>query len=101
MPAPCRKATVGCVASNGLPPVAAYARFRATVRSIALLRRPESRLLRGAEGLVQVVDDVVGVLEADGEADRVLADPGRLQRRRIELLVRRARGMDDERLRVA
>src|SRR6516164_5922610 len=104
MPAPCTKMTTGSSDSRSRPPVAAKTDLPSSENCISrsLRRGLEARhFLRGAQCLRQVVDDVVGVFEPDGEAYHVLADAGGGERGGIELLMRGARGMDDERLGVA
>ena len=58
-------------------------------------------LRRGGEGLVEVPQDVVRVLEPDRDADEVRADAAGDERLVAELLVRRGRRVDDERADVA
>ena len=55
-------------------------------------------LLRSLEGLVKVCRDVDKVFVANADADHVLLDAGRSLVLIAELLVRRARGVDDESL---
>src|SRR5262249_34432001 len=61
----------------------------------------ESSELHRVEGLFQVADDVGGVFGADREADEVGRDAGRFLLFDRELLVRRGRGVDDQRLAVS
>src|SRR3546814_9770972 len=90
------KTTSGRSASKARPPVPAWTRSPATVKS---MRR--SVLLRGAERLAQVGDDVVRILQADREAHHVLADPRPLQVLGGHLLARGAGRMDHQGLGVA
>src|SRR3546814_14906450 len=83
MPAPWMKTTSGRSASNARPPVPAWTRAPATVKSM-----PRSVLLRGAERLAQVGDDVVPILQAVREEHHVLAEPRPLQVLGGHLLVR-------------
>src|SRR5579863_2234413 len=78
-------------------------RLLSSENSIRLFRgRPHRRfLLRRPQGLREILDDVVGVLETDRQPNHVLADPRGSERRRIQLLMCRAGGMDDQRLGVA
>src|SRR5215469_12661576 len=103
MPAPCTRTTAGSPASAATPPVPAKTVLPSSENCIGSLRRglEANRLLRRAQRLREVVDDVVDVLEADRKADHVLADARSGERRGIELLMGRARRMDDERLGVA
>ena len=55
-------------------------------------------LLRGAQRRPKIVDQVLGVFQADREPDHAFADARFLQRRRIELGVCRRGGMDHQRL---
>ena len=75
--------------------------FAANVCEIAGAKQHGSRLLRSAQRLAKSADDVAGRFQADGKAHHVLADAGRGELLRVHLLVRGARGMDDERLGVA
>ena len=59
---------------NGRPPVAA----KTGLPSTSKLHGGAQRLLRGAQGLGQIVDDVARRLEADREAHQILADAGGL-----------------------
>src|SRR5262245_66229908 len=70
------------------------------------MRPPSSRSFRrdaaGArEPLLEIPDQVVDVLDADGEPDRAGANAGRFELVFGELPVRRARGMNYEALRIA
>lgn len=56
---------------------------------------------RGLQRLLQIGDDVVDVLDADGEPDEFRARTRGFLRFRRQLLVGRARRMDDEGFRVA
>src|SRR5581483_2909182 len=94
MPAPWRKSAVGRSARTGWPPVAAKT---ARPSSSSCMRL---RLLRGAQRLAEIVENVARILEADREADEFLADAGSLQGRFVELAMGRAGRMNDQRLRV-
>ena len=50
------------------------------------------------QGASEVVEQVVDVLESDGEPDRPFGDPGPGERLAVHAMVRGARGVDDERL---
>src|SRR4051812_35931541 len=96
MPAPCRKTATGRSVRTGCPPVAAK-----TLRpSTSKIMEPRRSFLRGLQRLGKIVDDVAGILEADREADQLLADAGGFERRFIELAMRGAGRMDDQGLRV-
>src|SRR5215204_7653073 len=56
---------------------------------------------RGREGLVEIVDDVLNILDADGQPHNPRQDAGVDELLLGELRVRRRGGVDDERLRVA
>src|SRR5258708_4264672 len=60
-----------------------------------------SRLLRGAQRLGEILDDVARGLEPDRDAHQLLAQAGGLELRRVHLLVRGARRMDPQGLGVA
>src|ERR1700681_2246496 len=61
-------------------------------------RRP---LARRRQGLVKIGDDVARVFDADRKPDHVFGDAGFDLLDDVELLMRRGRGVDHERLRVA
>ena len=70
--------------------------------ALAWRRRPLAHAAgRLVERPVEVAADVVGVLDADGDADEVGADARADERLVVELLVRGRPGMDDERAGVA
>src|SRR6185369_3381151 len=60
-----------------------------------------SHLLRRAQRLSEIVDDIRGRLDADREADQLLADPGLGELVGIHLLMGGRGGMNDQRLGIA
>ena len=60
-----------------------------------------SNLLRGAQRLPEIVNDIVRSLQTHRETHQFLADAGGGKRRGVHLLMRGARRMDDQRLGVA
>src|SRR5690348_13726722 len=95
MPAPCKKSAAGRSARTGWPPVAAKTVRPSSSNCMRL------RLLRGAQRLAEIVEDVARVFQADRETNQLLADAGGFQRRFVELAMGGAGGMDHQRLRVA
>src|SRR5262249_38564582 len=85
----------GRVLSKSLPPVATNASWPLIVSFMG------SHLLRGAQRLCEVVDDVGRRLDADRQPHQLLADAGGLKLLGIHLLVRSASGMNDQGLGVA
>src|SRR5690606_30793628 len=65
------------------------------------LKSHGSRLLRGAQRAVEVFGDVARGLQADRQPHQFLAQPRFFQLLGIHLLMRRARGVNDQRLGVA
>ena len=88
-----RRGLVSCAR----PPVEAKTALPSTSKRIA----PPSALLRGAQRLFEVGDDVGSRLEADRQPDQVLADPGGGELFGVHLLMGGRSGMDHQRLRVA
>src|SRR5208283_2390005 len=95
MPAPCRKTTAGSAGSKSRPPVPT------NVSEPSMSRRMVLTLLRGAQRLPEIVNDIVRSLQAHRETHQFLADAGGGKRRGVHLLMRGARRMDDQRLGVA
>ena len=56
------------------------------------------RSVQNLEGLVEIVNDIIDVLRADGQANRRRRDAGRSELLLVHLGVRRRSRMDDERL---
>src|SRR5579863_9108438 len=98
MPAPWTKTAAGSAGSKGRPPVAAKTRLPSTRSSTDLLRRAREAALRLAQGLREVIEDVAQLLDADGKADHVLADPSGGQLLRAHLPMRGTGRMDHQRL---
>src|SRR6266403_1874052 len=89
----------GFFGSNSWPPVEASTLRPATLKWIAILRA--SSLLRGAQRLGAVGDDIVGIFETDREPDHVLAHAGLRQRLFIHLAMGGRGRMQDQGLRIA
>src|SRR5215470_4446467 len=96
MPAPWTITTTGAAAEKSRPPVAAKTALPSTWSSIDFLA-----LLGGPKGLAQILDDVGGGFEPDGEPHQILADPGGLQLLGAHLGMGRAARMDHEGLGIA
>ncbi len=75
-----------------MPPVVAE-----TARPLTVKLHGQA-LHRRAQRLAEIVQKVGRIFQADRQADHALADARLLQRRRIELGVRRRGGMDHQRL---
>ena len=85
----------GALAGSSADPGSAPDRTRSNPREGSCRRR------HAREALLEIPDQVVDRLDADREPDRPGADSRRPQLVVVELAVRRARGMDDQALRVA
>src|SRR5258708_36569505 len=86
------KTTAGRALSNSRPPVATNTSAPLTESFMA------SNLLRDAQRLSEIVDDVLCRLDADRQPHQLLADAGGFELRRVHLLMRGAGGMNDQRL---
>src|SRR5262249_39077282 len=87
--------TAGRDLSNSRPPVATKTSAPLTESFMA------SALLRDAQRLRKIVDDVGCSLDADRQPHQLLADAGSLELLGIHLLMRGARRVDHQRLGVA
>src|SRR5579862_6245113 len=101
MPAPCRNTAAGSAGSKARPPVPAKTRWPRTRSSMPLFRGFRERLLRRAQPLRQILDDVLRLLAPDREPDHVLSDARHLELLRAHLLVCGGRGVNHQRLGVA
>ena len=84
--------SLGALPSDGLAPLAALRRASA---------RSSARLLRGLQRALEVVDQIVGVFEADRQADRAFGDAGCGERGGVHAEVRGRGRVDHERTGVA
>ena len=100
--APCRKTTAGQRRIERLAAGVGVGLLRAPlgVRATVELHRRRRALLR-LERALEVVDQVVGIFEADREADRARADAGPRERRVVHAEVGGRGRMDHERAAVA
>src|SRR5882757_7544768 len=89
------KTTAGRALSNSRPPVATNTSAPLTESFMA------SNLLRDAQRLREIVDDVACRLDADRQPHQLLADAGGLELLGVHLLMRGRGGMDHQRLGIA
>src|SRR5205085_11181751 len=92
---PWMNTTAGRDLSKSRPPVATNTSVPLTESFIV------SNLLRDAQRLAEIVDDVAGGLDADRQPHQLLADAGSPKLLGVHLLVRGRGGVDHQRLGVA